>query len=97
MTEANEDVVRFTAKELLARLDVKLDELGKRVEERHAILESRIADLEKRNEARGYVFESFKDHESRLRSLERKIWILAGAATTAGGTASAVAQILIGG
>lgn len=34
------------------------------------------------------------DHETRLRALERKVWVAAGAATALGGAAGTVAQML---
>lgn len=47
------------------------------------------------NDARVQV--NITDHESRIRRLERAVWIATGAATAAGGTVGAVAAQLMGG
>ncbi|MCG3757366.1 hypothetical protein [Amycolatopsis sp. Poz14] len=37
------------------------------------------------------------DHEARIRSLERKVWMALGGGTTLGGAAGALATFIIGG
>ena len=43
---ADNGTVRYTVKELLGRLDHKLDELNEKIEGRYALLEARVATLE---------------------------------------------------
>lgn len=40
-----------------------------------------------------WVERNLKDHEVRLRSLERKLWIAAGAAASVGGVAGAIVRL----
>lgn len=40
-----------------------------------------------------WVERNLKDHEIRLRNLERKLWLAAGAAAAAGGAVGAVARM----
>lgn len=40
-----------------------------------------------------WVERNLKDHEVRLRSLERKLWLAAGAAAAVGGIAGAVVRL----
>lgn len=40
-----------------------------------------------------WVERNLKDHEVRLRSLERKLWLAAGAAASVGGIAGAVVRM----
>lgn len=37
------------------------------------------------------------DHESRLRGLEKKVWVMVGGAIAGGGAAGSMAQLFIGG
>lgn len=43
-----------------------------------------------------WVERNIKDHEMRLRAIERKIWLIAGAAGAIGGSASILWQVLNG-
>lgn len=99
--EDAENLVRFTAKELLARLDVKLDELNRKLDEKMQNVEGRIEKLElavAQNDVRGATRDNNeKDHEGRIRSLEKKLWIAAGAASAAGGTVGVIGKLIIGG
>lgn len=40
-----------------------------------------------------WVERNLKDHEIRLRNLERKLWIAAGAAASVGGVAGAIVRL----
>lgn len=72
--------------ERLVRIETKLDSFNSTVAE-HG---ERIRQLETDNTPGGH-----QDHESRLRRLERNMWLLAGAAATGGGVASQLLAPLI--
>lgn len=71
--------------ERLVRIETKLDYMSdtfKSQDARIISLETRIPDA---------------DHETRIRKLERALWMVAGAAAAGGGTAGALISQILGG
>lgn len=63
-----------------------------------AVVAERLARIEvKLDHALTQHGEDLKDHEARIRRLERALWIAAGFATTAGGGIGALVSQLLGG
>jgi hypothetical protein len=71
--------------ERLARIETKIDHISTALVSH----EQRIVNLEKQSGPD-------PDHEARIRKLERTIWMIAGAAATAGGTAGGLISQLFG-
>lgn len=90
MAETGEDIVRFTAKELLARMDAKLDSLTSSI----IALDKTVQSV---HEFRVNQERINEDKENRIRNLEKKVWILSATAAVGGsGIATALQQVLGG-
>ena len=63
---------------------------------RDVVMEIRL-DVKTLKEALATIPSRVDDHESRIRGLEKKVWLMLGGAVAGGGAAGSVAQILIGG
>lgn len=89
MAETGEDIVRFTAKELLARMDAKLDTLTSSI----VALDKTVQSV---HEFRVLQEKINDDKESRIRNLEKKVWILSSAAALGGSGAATAIQSFLG-
>ena len=82
-----------TIRDLLIEIKTKVDILLAS----HSDHETRLRLVEQRPPGDPAVKATTLDHESRLRGVERKMWMLAGAATAAGTGGGAILARILGG
>ena len=69
------DGIRFTVKELLARMDVKLDDLHLKLDERFVSLDHRLTAVEIVTESRKMLVDEFRVLQAQVDFLNRKVWV----------------------